>query len=945
MAGHQLKIMVSSTSFDLPEHREHVIEAILRGGCAPVAMEHGSATPGGNAIVYSRKMVEQADVYIGVFAYRYGSIVDDAELNPQRWSVTEHEYRRAVELGKKILIYFIHADHPVKGSDVDTEPERVGKLQKLKDELAIKYVGAFFDSPDNLEFLVLDSLQKLDRDAQETRKHLIPAPPALYAVPPYTLTDEFIGRQAELDELDKWATSAKTVMVYEAIGGMGKSALTWEWTQKHAEKQIPGLAGCLWWSFYDTGSSMRGLLRHALAYVRGQDPEELRTIGDWEAAQALVSELQKAPYLLVLDGFERILAAYHQMEKAQIPDDRVEDLRQCIHPTDGDLIRHLVDCERSKILISTRLMPRALESMLGVTHFKLEGLEPKDAESLARGKGIKGTSRRILEFSGLFGYHPLVLRVVCGMVNDPPHRGDFDKWLDDPEAGGKLELASLDLKQRKTHILAFALAGLAPLQRQLLSRISVLSDNADYETIKVVSPYSSDAEFYSSLKNLEDRRLIQWEPTTNTYDLHPVVRASAYQLLEEQDREPTYDKLRNHFAALPPENLQQASELAHLKNNLEILRLLIGGGRVQQAANHYRGDLAESLGFLLGAYGTICGLLRDLLKHAGNEPEKALGTSHWSYVINGLALSLRELGETREAHALFAEKIRIDLSAGSWDDLGVGISNLSKSGCPAFRRRGSQLDLELSGAAENTDRVARATMDLALAESLVGNYAKARELMKKFRGYSTPPRTMYRPGYAEEIEAQTSFRDGARTRKLLQAALETKEIGSRFWVEILQAQWELAERSPALALSAAYRAIAILRRTGSTDSAAHGLRAAASAMLGKTSEAREALQEGSPNPSLSYHLYATEAYIVLGELERARESVRKAYKIAWADGPPYCWHWELQRCRELMKQLSEPEPQLPPFDPAKAEKLPYEDEIRAAIEKLKAEKAKRATRH
>src|SRR5262249_51318085 len=145
--------------------------------------------------------------------------------------------------------------------------------------------------------------------------------------------------------------------------------------------------------------------------------------------------------------------------------------------------------------------------------------------------------------------------VVCGMAKDPPHRGDFDKWLDDPVAGGRLDPATLGLKQ---HILDFALAGLEPQHRQLLSRISVLSDSAAYETIKVLNQFDSDAEFYSALKNLEDRGLLQWEPTANTYDLHPVVRASAYQLLGEDDRQRTYSTLKNHFAALPPENLEDA---------------------------------------------------------------------------------------------------------------------------------------------------------------------------------------------------------------------------------------------------------------------------------------------------------------------------------------------------------------------------------------------------
>jgi hypothetical protein len=35
-------------------------------------------------------------------------------------------------------------------------------------------------------------------------------------------------------------------------------------------------------------------------------------------------------------------------------------------------------------------------------------------------------------------------------------------------------------------------------------------------------------------------------------------------------------------------------------------------------------------------------------------------------------------------------------------------------------------------------------------------------------------------------------------------------------------------------------------------------------------------------------------------------------------------------------------PNHPPYDPAKDEKLPWEDDVRAAIEKLKAEKAAKA---
>lgn len=64
------------------------------------------------------------------------------------------------------------------------------------------------------------------------------------------------------------------------------------------------------------------------------------------------------------------------------------------------------------------------------------------------------------------------------------------------------------------------------------------------------------------------------------------------------------------------------------------------------------------------------------------------------------------------------------------------------------------------------------------------------------------------------------------------------------------------------------------------------------------------------------------------------------YKWAWADGPPYCWHWQLLECRAILRALNEPDPQLPPFDPAKVEKLPYEDDV----ERLLAEHAAKPKR-
>ena len=65
-----------------------------------------------------------------------------------------------------------------------------------------------------------------------------------------------------------------------------------------------------------------------------------------------------------------------------------------------------------------------------------------------------------------------------------------------------------------------------------------------------------------------------------------------------------------------------------------------------------------------------------------------------------------------------------------------------------------------------------------------------------------------------------------------------------------------------------------------------------------------------------------------------------AYKWAWADGEPFVHRYELTKTTELLRQLNVPIPNLPPYDPAKDEPLPWEADVRAAIEKLRAEKQK-----
>lgn len=86
----------------------------------------------------------------------------------------------------------------------------------------------------------------------------------------------------------------------------------------------------------------------------------------------------------------------------------------------------------------------------------------------------------------------------------------------------------------------------------------------------------------------------------------------------------------------------------------------------------------------------------------------------------------------------------------------------------------------------------------------------------------------------------------------------------------------------------------------------------------------------------SAHL--AQLWLALGDPAQAKHHALAAYKWARADGEPYVRRYELTKTTELLQKMNVPVPKLPRYDPAKAEKLPWEDEVRAAIEKLRAKK-------
>src|ERR671938_451327 len=102
MSHQTKKVMISSTARDLPEHRAKVMHACMRLGMLYPDMMENLTAADANALEVSLKMVDEADIYVGVFAFRYGFVPDGQTI-----SVTEAEYNRAVEHEIPRLIFLM----------------------------------------------------------------------------------------------------------------------------------------------------------------------------------------------------------------------------------------------------------------------------------------------------------------------------------------------------------------------------------------------------------------------------------------------------------------------------------------------------------------------------------------------------------------------------------------------------------------------------------------------------------------------------------------------------------------------------------------------------------------------------------------------------------------------------------------------------------------------
>ena len=149
-------IYLSSTYVDLKECRERVNRALVRLNHKVVAMESYVARDD-RTIDACLKDVAQCDVYVGLFAHRYGFIPNTPD-NPQSLSITELELRKAEELGKPCLIFVQDPNAPWPPAQMDSQAGHGERIAKLRESLGNKHTPLPFRGTEDIGELVATSV-------------------------------------------------------------------------------------------------------------------------------------------------------------------------------------------------------------------------------------------------------------------------------------------------------------------------------------------------------------------------------------------------------------------------------------------------------------------------------------------------------------------------------------------------------------------------------------------------------------------------------------------------------------------------------------------------------------------------------------------------------------------------------------------------------------------
>lgn len=550
-----MRVYVSATTEDLQKHRRAVVETIHRMHHIAVCMQY--------YYPQDQKWVEKClldvatcDVYVGIFAWHYGSIPEGHDK-----SFTELEYRKAEEIGIPKLTFLLHEkvkwpaqhrDSAELGSKMNalrnelaasagvfknlTELTRDVQhavtdvfVQMLKREMENRYAEISIpgdseqaDAVNREVILYREGLEQQSRHSKQAAREPIP-------IPLPTLRGAFVGRETQCNDLRSFLhDGSRKMVVVVGLGGYGKTEMTTKILKEVApstaivDDEVKGILylGCV------GGNINLGMLFSMAGRIAGKAEEFRRIHADGEMTLewkigCLLHELSKVGRVwIVLDNFEDLM-------------DQTD--HSVVDPEIRRFLEILVTTEHNvRLIVTSRDVPQfdgsrkveliplgsGLEESEAVQYLREEGseygLEQESEEVLlALARRVDGIPKALESVLGYLDAHYPSIK-LSDLLNDDQLFADFDRH--DRENGLK-KLIGEQLNNQSADALI------------VLSSLSVFQKPVPMAALYSLMPGAERPELAALLARLNRNRLLN--QNEGYYDLHPIVRTLVYEQIPE----------------------------------------------------------------------------------------------------------------------------------------------------------------------------------------------------------------------------------------------------------------------------------------------------------------------------------------------------------------------------------------------------------------------------
>ena len=926
------KIYLSSTFNDLKGCRKDVYDSLRSMHHDVIAMEHYVAADR-RPLDKSLSDVADCDIYIGIFAWRYGYIPE--KDNPEQRSITELEFRHAVKTGKIRLIFLLNEDAPWPRSMVDSG-EEAERLSLLRKELSEEYLASFFMSCEELARQASTAVANcLDRNRAPSDDK--PASLDSHRVNltnlPRTESNLF-GRDRELRQLDDaWAQKNTHVLSLVAWGGVGKSALVNHWLARMAQDNYRGASRVYAWSFYSQGTSDRAVsanqfIEAALTWLGDPDPDKGSA---WDKGVRLGQLVGAQRALLVLDGLEPLQYPPGH-DEGRLKDQALQAL-----------LRQFAAYNEGLCIISTRVAVTDLSPFEGrtTTRIDLETLYSKAGAEVLRAQGVRGTQAELEQASEEFGGHSLALTLLGSYLSDVyggkvSHRGEVRDLEGDVRYGGHAQKVMASYEKwfgEGPELAVLRVLGLfnRPADRDAIATLRATPIPGLTDALQGLS----DIEWQRTLAKLRHAKLLG-TPNPNqsgALDTHPLVREHFRQRLK-QTRPDAWREGNNRLY----EHLKPKVKKIFLPDTIEKMALLYTAmshgceaGRHQEALDEvYWRRILRGFSFPESfSFGDGLAALVGFFDPPWLQPVAELTENAKAFVLNEAGLFLRALGRLEEAVQPMQASLMVRISQTDWDNAANSANNLSEIyltiGDLSQALTYAQQSVELAD--QSGDSFSQVAKKTTLADALhqagrlpvaEAAFREAEERHKQIRPdlpflYSLPGlrycNLLLAQGKYQEVQNRLERLSLWRNLSdpLLDIALENLALGR---AHLLQALHEAANDF-SQATSQLNQAVNGLRRAGTLHHLPSGLLARAELSRVKREfdrvqadlyEALDISTRGSMGlHQADCHLEYARLYLAQGEREKARESWARAREMIERMG----YHRRHGDVREIGEQLGE----------------------------------------